>query len=314
MVKFGLLDPDLMRQMRERLFAGAAEFGGRIRADDPDSWVGPLREEEESGSGMHGLLLNSRAGTIWKERMAGGEELMLDMLPRHLNGIAEQLLGKGEVLEADGTSVGQMLGVPDDENFVDELRKAGQDDVGATAMCARWLHKLATEDWPVKKPPEANLHDMFVVSTRSRGIYVRFRPSLLPPLPAAPAPPCQHSRGAEARTLPRVQATLPSPPDHERHPPGPGRGGHNDSHPFQLGVEAYIDDVPPNGGGFMIWPRAHSRLFHLCTALSSAARTPPTEPGLSWRVSRSQTSGSTRASRSTCSRRTARGAWARRAP
>ena len=45
------------------------------------------------------------------------------------------------------------------------------------------LHKLATEDWPVKKPPEANLHDMFVVSTRSRGIYVRFRPS---PLPASP--------------------------------------------------------------------------------------------------------------------------------
>jgi len=179
-VKFGLLDPELMRQMRERLFAGAAEFGGRIRADDPDSWVGPLREEEESGSGMHGLLLNSRAGTIWKERMAGGEELMLDMLPRHLNGIAEQLLGKGEVLEADGTSVGQMLGVPDDENFVEELRKAGQDDVGATAMCARWLHKLATEDWPVKKPPEANLHDMFVVGTRSRGIYV---------LPATPPPP-----------------------------------------------------------------------------------------------------------------------------
>ena len=68
-----------------------------------------------------------------------------------------------------------------------------------------------------------------------------------------------------------MQATLPSPPDQERHPPGPGRGGHNDSHPFQLGVEAYIDDVPPNGGGFMIWPRAHSRLFHLC-------KVPPPEP------------------------------------
>ena len=196
MVKFGLLDPELMRQMRERLFAGAAEFGGRIRADDPDSWVGPLREEEESGSGMHGLLLNSRAGTIWKERMAGGEELMLDMLPRHLNGIAEQLLGKGEVLEADGTSVGQMLGVPDDENFVEELRKAGQDDVGATAMCARWLHKLATEDWPVKKPPEANLHDMFVVGTRSRGIYV---------------PPAPHTH-IHPRPLPTRRAEVRHPP------------------------------------------------------------------------------------------------------
>ena len=163
---------------------------------------------------MHGLLLNSRAGTIWKERVAGGEDLMLDMLPRRLNGIAEQLLGKGKVLPADGSSVGQMLGVPDDENFVRVLEERGKNDIGADSMCARWLHKLATEDWPVKKPPEANLHDMFVVGTRSRGIY----------------------------------ATLPSPPDADRHAPGPGRGGHNDSHPFQLGVEAYIDDVPPNGG------------------------------------------------------------------
>lgn len=175
---------------------------------------GPRRPQmRRSGSGMHGLHLNSRAGTIWKERMAGGEELMLDMLPRRLHGIAEQLLGKGQVLPADGSSVGQMLGVPDDENFVKVLEERGKSDIGADAMCARWLHKLATEDWPVKKPPEANLYDMFVVGTRSRGIY----------------------------------ATLPSPPDAQRQKPGPGRGGHNDSHPFQLGVEAYIDDVPPNG-------------------------------------------------------------------
>lgn len=44
-------------------------------ASDPSSWVGPLLPEEESGSGMHGLHLNSRAGNTWKERMAGGEEL-----------------------------------------------------------------------------------------------------------------------------------------------------------------------------------------------------------------------------------------------
>eukprot|EP01043_Picozoa_sp_COSAG02_P116990 COSAG02_NODE_53460_length_301_cov_1.534653_1_plen_64_part_10 len=46
-IKFGLLDPQLMRKMRERLFAGSEEFGGRITADDPSSWVGPLLPEEE---------------------------------------------------------------------------------------------------------------------------------------------------------------------------------------------------------------------------------------------------------------------------
>lgn len=225
---------------------------------------------------MHGLLLNSRAGTIWKERVAGGEDLMLDMLPRRLHGIAEQLLGKGKVLPADGSSVGQMLGVPDDDNFVRVLEERGKNDIGADSMCARWLHKLATEDWPVKKPPEANLHDMFVVGTRSRGIY----------------------------------ATLPSPPDADRHTPGPGRGGHNDSHPFQLGVEAYIDDVPPNGGespnaqcweamrwlmpcsvytlttcrsgGFMIWPRAHAKLFPLYKRQHSREQVDVEKPDGAW--------------------------------
>ena len=31
--------------------------------------------------------------------------------------------------------------------------------------------------------------------------------------------------------------------DSPRPRPGPTPGGHNDAHPFQLGVEAYIDDV-----------------------------------------------------------------------
>lgn len=47
MIKYGLLDPKLMQKMRERLFAGSAEFGGRITPDDPSSWVGPLLKEEE---------------------------------------------------------------------------------------------------------------------------------------------------------------------------------------------------------------------------------------------------------------------------
>lgn len=72
----------------------------------------------------------------------------------------------------------------------------------------------------------APAQEMFVAGTRARGIY----------------------------------ATLPQPSSAERPPPGP-RGGHNDGHPFQLGVEAYIDDVTPNGGGLQLWPQAHRRLF-----------------------------------------------------
>ena len=36
---------------------------------------------------------------------------------------------------------------------------------------------------------------------------------------------------------------------------------HTDGHEFHLGVLGYIDDVPPNGGGFTIWPKSH-RVFY----------------------------------------------------
>lgn len=35
---------------------------------------------------------------------------------------------------------------------------------------------------------------------------------------------------------------------------------HVDQHPFHLGVVAYLDTVPPHGGGFTVWPGSH-RLF-----------------------------------------------------
>ena len=41
---------------------------------------------------------------------------------------------------------------------------------------------------------------------------------------------------------------------------------HTDAHAFHLGVVGYIDDVPPNGGGFMIWPKSHRTLYYdYCT-------------------------------------------------
>ena len=36
---------------------------------------------------------------------------------------------------------------------------------------------------------------------------------------------------------------------------------HTDAHVFHLGVVGYIDDVPPNGGGFSVWPKSH-RVFY----------------------------------------------------
>jgi hypothetical protein len=37
---------------------------------------------------------------------------------------------------------------------------------------------------------------------------------------------------------------------------------HVDAHPFHLGVVGYIDDVPPRGGGFTVWPRSHRTFYY----------------------------------------------------
>ncbi|MEM7342847.1 MAG: phytanoyl-CoA dioxygenase family protein [Chloroflexota bacterium] len=36
---------------------------------------------------------------------------------------------------------------------------------------------------------------------------------------------------------------------------------HTDGHPFHLGLVGLINDVPPNGGGFKVWPKSHKRLY-----------------------------------------------------
>jgi hypothetical protein len=36
---------------------------------------------------------------------------------------------------------------------------------------------------------------------------------------------------------------------------------HTDGHPFHLGVVGLIDHVPPNGGGFTVWPRSHRAFY-----------------------------------------------------
>ena len=37
---------------------------------------------------------------------------------------------------------------------------------------------------------------------------------------------------------------------------------HTDAHVFHLGVVGYIDDVPPNGGGFAVWAKSHQVFYH----------------------------------------------------
>lgn len=60
-----------------------------------------------------------------------------------------------------------------------------------------------------------------------------------------------------------------------------GVGCHTDGHPFHLGVVGLINDVPPGGGGFQVWPGSHKRLYPTFTLQYDQPRVPyyPHLPG-----------------------------------
>jgi len=45
LIKKGVLDPELMRRARQRKWVGAPD---RMKPDDPTTWIGPWRPEEET--------------------------------------------------------------------------------------------------------------------------------------------------------------------------------------------------------------------------------------------------------------------------
>lgn len=88
-IKRGLLDPALMLQAREALWAGAP---AKLKRDDPTSWIGPFEELSDDPNSV-------RRGYSWKYRAPGSDEWMKELLPLNPNvrAIAEQLLGVGNL-------------------------------------------------------------------------------------------------------------------------------------------------------------------------------------------------------------------------
>ena len=95
LVKRGVLDPDLMERARARLWDGAPP--GR-RRDDPATWVGPFREDEENLDGA-----NHRRGFRWNFREPGGEPWMVRLLATEPKvwAMAEQMLGEGQLVQPE---------------------------------------------------------------------------------------------------------------------------------------------------------------------------------------------------------------------
>ena len=87
------MDPALCAAARDVLWAG--NESSRLKRDDPESWVGPFEAEDENEPPMR--FVNGRWGNRWCYGSCGGEEAIMDALPRAVLPLVEQLLGEGEV-------------------------------------------------------------------------------------------------------------------------------------------------------------------------------------------------------------------------
>jgi len=111
----GVLDSELCRQARDEMWETIHEQLPRMKRDDPASWYHITEEESASlkakrpdgggdpyfgGSGHRCYIRN------------GAEELMLNLAPRALWNVAEQLLGEGTVVRPHGLDASEIATGP----------------------------------------------------------------------------------------------------------------------------------------------------------------------------------------------------------
>ena len=92
LIKRGVLDPELMARARERKWAGAP---ARMKRDDPGTWFGPFRPDEELVEERD----NYRHDFTWKYMAPAGEPWIVAMLATNpvILGWSQQLLGRNEI-------------------------------------------------------------------------------------------------------------------------------------------------------------------------------------------------------------------------
>ena len=218
----GVLDPERCRSARDKMWETLADGLPRMKRDDPATW-GPISDEESERlaakrpSGGGEPLLGGKGHRFYIRN--GAEQDMLDLSPRALWTIAEQLMGADTVVWPEGADESGMTTGPClmSDDAVGGLVSHMGDRMG-------WPEKGTFETEDALKLPKNG--PVWLNGQGSRGLY----------------------------------CTLPNSPS-----PGPEyRGSHSDGACYgrwRLQFAAYIDDLPPNSGGFTVWPGSHTRIW-----------------------------------------------------
>ena len=218
----GVLDPAFCHQARDEMWEVIQAHLPRMNRNDPSTWC-PITEEESAklqaqrpeGGGEPYFSGGGHRFTIRN----GASELMLNLAPRALWRVAEQLLGRGTVVWPAG------------------LDESGH-TTGPCFMCDDAVGGL-------------NSHVGHSMGWPSKGAFTT-EPALRLPKTGPVWLNGQGTRG--------LYCTLPNSPPHASDYPG----AHSDGACYgrwRLQMSAYISDVPPNSGGFTVWPGSHEPIW-----------------------------------------------------
>ena len=182
----GVLDLDLCRRARDQMWAILAEHRPMMQREDPSTW-GPISDEEAEGDQRPdegGDPYFFGKGHRFYIRN-GAEELLLDLAPRALWGIAEQLLGEGEVVWPAGTD--------ESDTTVGPCLMAEGNVEGMTTHLGsepeRWTGQATGRSEQLRLPKTG---PVWMTGQGTRGLYCT--------LPESP-PPLENYRGAHAEAL-----------------------------------------------------------------------------------------------------------------
>lgn len=216
----GVLDPDLCRQARDQMWEMIARHRPRMQRHDPATWVPFSKEEADSYERPEGggdPYFFGRGHRLYIRN--GAEELLLNTAPRSLWGVAEQLLGEGEVVwpagvDETGATTGPCLLTEGNVKGMETHLGPGSEE---------WTGTPTGRTGQLRLPKTG---PTWMTGQGTRGLYCT--------LPNSP-PPADNYRGAHSEAM-------------------------YDTH-WRIQIAAYIDDLPPRGGGLTLWPGSHQRIW-----------------------------------------------------
>jgi hypothetical protein len=88
-------------KVRDRFWEMNQIHWSRAKRDDPSTWDGPFADDEASTEQSDPSCVRGAGGYRLRQYI-GAEQLLLDLLPRRMLPVAEQLLGEGEVQTPEG--------------------------------------------------------------------------------------------------------------------------------------------------------------------------------------------------------------------